>query len=293
MVHFSNSKEGIHEGRQVRDEAGNVQAFPAWMHSFPPASTFMEISLESFLWSVLNTHFPRARLQTLILEGAGSFRNCQTRTTGSGFCAGEYLILVHITQPLTPFQESLFFVCQAFPHNNRLCQPHPEQAFSGAHYLHESPLNFNVQILFKCRLRWWQTPRWCYAASPHFTLGGLRSPHQMCWLHITVTISRLFNASELCLLTCLWIPRDRVLNAFGNSSHHQRLNIQLVLYKHKLKNSMQNGNKLLDFRLGIKNQCKTLIFILTVTNRHFNKATKNSQKKLSGRPIISACLQFE
>ena len=113
MVHFSNSKEGIHEGQQVRDEAGNVQAFPAWMHSFPPASTFMEISLESFLWSLLNTHFPRAHLQTLILEGAGSFRNCQTRTTGSGFCAGEYLILVQITQPLTPFQESLFFVCHS------------------------------------------------------------------------------------------------------------------------------------------------------------------------------------
>lgn len=131
------------------------------MHSLPP--TFMEISLESFLWSLLKIHFPRARLQTLILEGVWSFRNCQTRTTGSGFCAGDYLILVHITQTLTPFQESLFlvfffeslfFVCQAFPHNASLCQPHPEQAFSGAHYVHESPLNFNVQILLKFRLHW-------------------------------------------------------------------------------------------------------------------------------------------
>ena len=153
MVHFSNSKEGIREGRQVRDKAGNVQAFPAWMRSFPPASTFMEISLESFLWSSLNTHFPRARLQTLILEGAGSFRNCQTRTTGSGFCAGEYLILVHITQPLTPFQESLFFFLPSLPPQLQSMPASPKQAFSGAHYLHESPLNFNVQILFKCRLR--------------------------------------------------------------------------------------------------------------------------------------------
>lgn len=124
------------------------------MHSFSPASTLMEISLESFLWSLLKIHFPRAHLQTLILEGVGSFRNSQTRTMGSGFCAGQYLILVHITPTLTPFQESLFFVCQAFPRNSSLCQPHPEQAFSGAHYLHESPLHFNVQILLKCRLGW-------------------------------------------------------------------------------------------------------------------------------------------
>lgn len=74
----------------------------------------MEISLESFLLSLLKIHFPRAHLQTLILEGVGSFRNSQTRTMGSGFCAGQSLILVHITPTLTPFQESLFFVCQAF-----------------------------------------------------------------------------------------------------------------------------------------------------------------------------------
>lgn len=140
MVHFSNSKEGIREGRQVRDKAGNVQAFPAWMRSFPPASTCMEISLESFLWSSLNTHFPRARLQTLILEGAGSFRNCQTRTTGSGFCAGEYLILVHITQPLTSFQESLFFFLPSLPPQLQSMPASPRASFLWCSLFTREPL---------------------------------------------------------------------------------------------------------------------------------------------------------